>query len=399
VALLVPPATAHARGALMGIRAFMRESRAWSISLAEMGNTHATPSLLKSWQPDGIIVRMERPNVRRLLRGFRDVPIVEISGHSEDDPFPVVRSIDPQVGRMGAQHLLEMGFKDLAFMTDSRYLWARQRHRGFVEQAEAAGARVYELDRSTWMSSKGGLARERRMLLDWVRGLPDVVAVMASNDIFAQQIIEVAHECGREIPDRMAVLGVDDDDLVCDLTDPPLSSVALDTYRLGYTAAQMLDALMDGQTLDRTIYEVEPLGVTRRRSTDAVIVDDSELLRSLSYIREHACEGITVRDVLRQVPLTRRVLDARMLRHVGHTAYEEILRVKINRAAVLLGDTTLPLSTVARYCGFKEAECLNVAFKRVMGTTPGRYRTKRNTGLVKPRNGRASTPSRRKQSA
>jgi LacI family transcriptional regulator len=383
----------------MGIRAYLREISPWSIILTEQGVTHTDRSLLKAWKPDGIIARIETPELRDMFRNVGGLPIVEISGHHGDSPFPQVKSCDREAGRLGAEHLLELGYRDLAFLTDSQYVWANERQAGFVHEAEKANARIHLLDRTTWVKSKAGVAGQRNTINKWVEGLPDVVGAMACNDILAQQVIESANDCGRPVPDRMAVLGVDDDDLLCDLTDPPLSSVALDTYRIGYTAAQMLETLMRGETLDRQVYEVDPVGVTRRRSTDAVFVDDTELVEAMRYIRDHACDGIRVHDVLKHVSLTRRVLDSRMAKHIGHTAYEEILRIKINRATLLLSDTTLPISTISRYCGFKEAECLNVAFKRSMGVTPGQYRTKRNTGLVTSKPELKRQNSRRKHSA
>jgi LacI family transcriptional regulator len=177
------------------------------------------------------------------------------------------------------------------------------------------------------------------------------------------------------VPDQVAVVGVDNDQFLCDLADPPLSSVAPDSRRTGYEAAALLDRMMSGREQPRgqAIF-VEPLGVVTRRSTDVQALGDPDVSAAVRFIREHACEGVSVKDLLAAVPLSRRVLEGRFRKLLGHTPHDEIARVRFERARQLLRETRLPLTEVARRSGFRNAEYLSTAFRRTFGTAPSAYR-------------------------
>jgi LacI family transcriptional regulator len=172
----------------------------------------------------------------------------------------------------------------------------------------------------------------------------------------------------------VAVLGVDNDEILCDLAEPPLSSVVPNTRRIGYEAAAMLDRLMAGEPAPTGPTLIEPLAVMTRQSTDVLAVGDRDVAAAIRYIREHACEGISVNDVLAAVPLSRSVLERRFTRILGHTPKEEISRVRLRRIKQLLAETDLPLARIATMTGFEHPEYLNVMFKGKTGDTPGEYR-------------------------
>jgi LacI family transcriptional regulator len=176
------------------------------------------------------------------------------------------------------------------------------------------------------------------------------------------------------VPDDVAVIGVDNDALLCELASPPLSSVIPNTHRTGYEAAALLDRMMRGKRVAPTAHLIAPLGVAARQSTDVLAVDDRAVARAVQFIREHACEGINVSDVLRAVPLSRRVLEQRFQRLLGHTPREEILHVRLNRVKQLLSETDLPLYLIAERTGFEHVEYLSVVFKRETGKTPSAFR-------------------------
>jgi LacI family transcriptional regulator len=157
--------------------------------------------------------------------------------------------------------------------------------------------------------------------------------------------------------------------LLCDLASPPLSSVIPNTHRTGYEAAALLDRLMAGQRVAAKPHLIAPLGVAARQSTDVLAVDDRDVARAVQFIREHACGGINVADVLRAVPLSRRVLEQRFRRLLGHTPHEEILHVRLDRVKQLLAETDLPLYLIADRTGFEHVEYLSVVFKRDTGRT------------------------------
>jgi LacI family transcriptional regulator len=176
------------------------------------------------------------------------------------------------------------------------------------------------------------------------------------------------------VPDDVAVLGVDNDTVLCELSDPALSSIAPDTLRTGYLAAQLLDQMMAKKHVDPIPYLIKPVGIVARRSTDALAIADEEVSKAVRFIRENACEGITVEHVLQAVPLSRRVLESRFRRLLGRTPHREILRCRIERAKELLRGTDLPLKTIAARVGIPHLEYLSVTFKRTTGQTPGEYR-------------------------
>src|SRR3954447_13908646 len=157
----------------------------------------------------------------------------------------------------------------------------------------------------------------------WLLTLPRPVGVMGAYDIRARHVLDACRRVGLPVPDQVAVVGVDNDEFLCSLTDPPLSSVAPDTRRTGYEAAALLDRLMSGRERRRgqAIF-VEPLGVVTRRSTDVLAVGDGDISAAVQFIREHACEGIAVKDVLAEVPLSRRVLEDRFRKLLGRTPHE-----------------------------------------------------------------------------
>jgi LacI family transcriptional regulator len=219
------------------------------------------------------------------------------------------------------------------------------------------------------------VAAEENDLARWLRGLPKPVGIMASYDIRGQQVLAACRGAGLAVPDEVAVIGVDNDALLCELASPPLSSVIPNAHRAGYEAAALLDQQMAGKRVAATAHLIAPLGIAARQSTDVLAVDDREVARAVQFIREHACEGINVADVLRAVPLSRRVLEQRFQNLLGRTPREEILQVRLSRVKQLLGETDLPLYLVAERTGFEHVEYLSVVFKRETGRTPSRWRS------------------------
>jgi LacI family transcriptional regulator len=198
---------------------------------------------------------------------------------------------------------------------------------------------------------------------------------MACYDLRGQHVLNACRRLGVAVPDDVAVIGVDNDDLLCDLSDPPLSSVIPNTRRTGYEAAKLLDEMMCGRKVGALTHLIPPLGIMTRQSTDVLAIDDRNVARAVHYIRQHACDGITVDHVLKAVPQSRRMLESRFRKVIGRTPHEEILRVKLNRVKRLLTETDLPLEQIAERSGFTHVEYLTVAFKREVGMPPSKYRS------------------------
>jgi len=203
------------------------------------------------------------------------------------------------------------------------------------------------------------------------------VGVLACYDIKAQQLLDACRDASIAVPEDVAVLGVDNDPVLCSLTTPPLSSVIPNAQRSGFEAAALLDRMMAGKKEPPTPHLIEPLGIETRQSTDVLAIPDRDVAAALRFIREHACDGIGVAEVLKAVPLSRRVLEQRFQKLLGRTPHDEITRVQIENVKRLLEDSDLPLEAIAGRCGYKHVEYMTVAFKREVGVPPSVWRTER----------------------
>jgi LacI family transcriptional regulator len=176
------------------------------------------------------------------------------------------------------------------------------------------------------------------------------------------------------VPDEVAVIGVDKDEIFCELSDLPLSSVILNTQQIGFEAAALLARLMAGESVKTSSILVKPMGVIARQSTDILAIDDRHIAAALKHIREQACDGLDVESILKVVPLSRSVLERRFSQILGISPKAEILRVRLDRVCRLLAESDLPLAEVAQKAGFEHPEYMSRLFKKKMGITPGEFR-------------------------
>ena len=373
VALLIETSNAYARGLLDGIIAYQREHELWSIYVGEQDRGARPPRWLNNWRGDGIIARIETDSIAAAVRRTR-LPAVDVSAARKVPEIPWVETDDREIARMAVRHLVDRGFRTLAFCGEPQFNWSRGREENFVEFAEAAGCEHHLFQGKSRTDEKYSWTRERRRLTTWVERLPKPVGVMACYDFKGQQLLDVCRELNIAVPEQVAVIGVDNDARLCGLCTPPLSSVIPDTLRTGYEAAQLLDRVMRGEKVRTDALLLPPLGVAERQSTDVYAIDDPELATALRYIREHACEGITVNEVLKVIPISRRMLEQKFLKLVGRTPHSEIVRIRMERVSRLLRETALPLSEIARRVGSTDPMYLSRAFKRHTGITPRTYR-------------------------
>lgn len=373
VALLVETSNEYARGLLRGIVAYVREHRPWTTYLAEQARGDEPPAWLDQWKGDGIIARVENPRIADVVRGA-GLPFVDVSAANLVPGVPWVETDDAAIAKAAFDHLFERGFRSLAFVGDERFNWSNWRRDRFVSLAEAAGIKPHIMHATVVARAGSEWIEESTRLARWLVGLPKPIGVMACYDLLGRQVLEACRQVSLAVPDDVAVVGVDDDELICELSDPPLSSVAPDTHRTGYAAAELLDRLMNGDPVEIRPHLVSPLGVVPRASSDVLAIDDPDITSAVRFIREHALDGIDVNDVVEQVPLSRRVLESRFKKLIGRSPHEEIDRVQMNRAQELLRETDLSLVDVAHRIGFPHAEYLSVVFKKRVGMTPREYR-------------------------
>jgi LacI family transcriptional regulator len=371
--LLIETSNAYARGLLRGIRAYIREHRSWSIYVGEQRRGEPAPHWLKRWHGDGIIARIENAVIADAVVAAR-VPAVDVSAARQVPNLLYVETDDAAIARLAADHLLERGFRYFGFCGDPRFNWSNWREEHFHQRITQAGFDCHIYRPSPQRRGIAPWSRQRAEIGRWIRALPKPVGLMACYDIRGREVLDVCRQLGISVPDEVALIGVDNDELICDLADPPLSSVIPDTQRTGYEAARLLDLLMAGKSELPLAHLLPPLGIAVRRSTDVLATDDADVSAAVRFIRAHATEGINVEDVLRAVPLSRRVLESRFEKQLGRTPHEEITRVQIERVKELLAETDLPLAAVAHRAGYKHIEYMSVVFKRETGLSPSQYR-------------------------
>jgi LacI family transcriptional regulator len=380
VALLIESSRAYGRGLLVGIARYVREQGPWAIFLQERSLGDLSPGWLRRWEGDGVIARVENRPMAQAIRRL-DLPAVDLRFLLPDLDLPSVRTDDGAIARLASEHLLERGFRHFAFCGFNGADYSDIRRDKFRQRITQAGysCQVFEDPQSPRLAGtleyeEHGLKYEDRVAR-WLKDLPKPAGLMACNDIRGQQVLNACRAVGVTVPDELAVLGVDNDDVLCELSDPPLSSIVPNSERIGYEAALLLDRMMGGQKAPAQPVFVEPAGVVTRRSTEVLAIDDRHIASAVRFIREHACEGIDVSDVLGAVPLSRSALERRFSGALGRSPKEEILRVRLSRARQLLAETKFSMALIAEKIGLEHPEYFNVIFKKKVGLTPGQFRT------------------------
>ena len=373
VALLVEMSNSHARGMLYGIRHYIREHRPWTIQYSEQSRQARPPDWLRRWRGDGIIARINTESIAEavLATGIR---AVDLGGLQLVPSLPSVGTDHEAIGRIAAEHLVERGFKHFGYRGMGGVTWSERRAHSFAQALAAGGHDCSVFAPPARSGAVNPWKKMPKQVARWIKELPRPAAILAAWDGCGVEVLEVCQQLGVAVPDELAVLGVDNDDLLCELADPPLSSVVVDPHRIGYQAATMLDQMMAGQHVPPGEFRVQPLGVVTRQSTDVLAVEDRPISEAMSFIREHADQGINVEDVLSVVPLSRRVLESRFKKSFEITPHEAIVRVRLQRARQLLAETDLPLQVVAERSGFHYAEYMSNTFRKRMGVTPGLFR-------------------------
>lgn len=366
VALLIETSSAHARGLIRGIAAYARAHTDWSLHVGEAGPLTTVPGWLKGWEGEGIIARLETPHIARAVASKR-LPAVNVSGYPSPAGIPRVDTDNRVLCQLVVDHFRERGYQHFAYVGDPRHEWSGWRERHFLEGLGArADCRVLNL-RET-------VSRATEKLRTWLIDLPHPTALFACNDAMGKSILEVCELAGISVPEQIAVLGVDDDEILCMCCRPPLSSVAPDTEGIGYLAAQTLHQQLRNGSPPANERLVRPLAIRSRQSTDATAVADWHVSQALRFIHANATEDLRVDHVVAQAQTSRRFLEERFRAVVGRPIHAEILRIRLETAQRLLTTTDLPLKTIAQRSGFRRADYLSAIFRKLLGMTPSAYR-------------------------
>lgn len=376
VAVLVDTATGWGRRLVRGVVNYSQHG-SWYLWIKSGGQE--TPLWLPpDWRGDGIIARIGTLAAARRIHAA-GVPTVNISAiELAGVDFPRVATDLAAAGRLAAEHLLDRGFVHFAYYGLTHRTYVDRHYQGFAQAVagvcddcpsfgttldSGAGART------AWSTRQRGVAR-------WLRKLPKPVAVVTWTTELGRELIQACRREGMLVPEQVAVLAADNDELLCEACSPSLSGIALSSERIGFEAARLLDRLMQGEPPPAGPLLLEPTGVVARQSTDTLAVDDPDLARAVAFIRGHATDPIQVADVLRAVPVSRRWLERRFREVLGRGPAAEIRRVRLARAKRLLAETDLPVPEVARLAGFGSREYLSAVFKAELALSPRQYRSR-----------------------
>jgi len=380
VALLVEISRSYTRNVLRGIGDYARIYGPWLFHIPAEVPVRTIPSK-DEWDGDGIIAQpRQNPDFVKKLADC-GLPVVSLSGPPGAGGLPAVRANQEAVAELAIAHFRDRGFVRFAYCgIPNEHLWPPTGEL-FKTLAESSG---YSCD--VYRPGFDPSARTIRVaqLAAWLKTLKKPIALLAANDLRAREILDACRLSRIHVPEDIAVLGVNDDELICEMANPPLSSVVPNARRVGYEAAAMLHRLMMGKKVVTDIV-VDPLGVKTRQSTDLLAIEDPEVSKAVRFIREHCCEAIRVDDVLDQVALSRRALEKRFQLAMGRPPHREIRRAQLERVKELLVKSDYKLEKIAEMTGFSSAQYLAGLFRRSMKMTPGAWRQAGRSGALPPR--------------
>ena len=380
VALLIETSRSYGRGVLRGIARYSRLCRTQRFLLTPGDFEQALPKM-RDWKGDGIIARAMNEKTARAIVDM-GTPVVLLDYSVEDLHLPPERarfcadltSDSRGAARLVAQYLLDKRLVHFAYAGYPFQPWSEKRERAFVEAIRERGyeTRVYRPPLRAGRPLRW--EKEESILSAWLKELPKPIGVMACNDQRGREILDACEQCGISSPEHVAVVGVDADEVLCELSSPSLTSVALNAEKGGYLAAEALDMMMNGREPSCRRILVEPLGVVERRSSNIVLVEDEDVANALQLIHSGRLETISVERIANDIAVSRRSLEIKFQKYLGRTIFAEIKQVRLERAKQLLRESEHSVERIAQILGFSASSYFIQHFRKETGTTPSRYR-------------------------
>lgn len=376
VILIIENSREYGRGLLRGIANYANLHGPWAFYRDEdlfyqKPDKNKTLPLLKKWGADGIIMRERREAKEIIKLGIPTIIAPYTTQKYPNTPKITVNCL--AVGKMGAEHLINRGYKNFGFCGFNNMMWSVERGEGFCEKLAEEGfeANIY--------SPPGNLKTlpwedEQVYMKQWLETLPLPVGIMACNDDRSQHILEACKITGLKVPQDVAILGVGNDEMLCKLAQPQISSIARNHENAGYQAALLLDKIMSGNKPKNTTITVQPTHVVTRRSTDFLAIDNQELLKALRFIYKHCNEPIQVDDIVAGTDISRRKLELLFKNELSRSVLKEIKRIRTDKIAQMLIETNLSITQIALAMGFSSSAHIGRYFKEEKGITTQEYR-------------------------
>lgn len=376
VALLLHTSSDWTRDIIRGIADASLDLGGWDFFIEPRGYDERI-TIPRDWSGEGLILRLNSPALERAVRQC-GVPCVNVSWMGRHCPeIPQVVSDEAACGQVAAEHFRQLSFKAYGFVGSiHRSGYGDTMREAYCESLRQAGYSVNVFEPNQPPDTVE-LSAHRPALRRWLRSLPKPVAVFVWNSEIGREIVACGEQVQRRIPDDLAVLVAEYDQLLTALAPVPLSNIDQAPGRVGREAAALLDRMMRGEAAPESPIRVPPVGVVQRRSTQTNAVDDLFLSQILSWMRENAHRPIQIADVEERFGVSRRKLEHRFQQVLGATPAHELRRMRLQNVKRYLGDTSLPLARIATLTGFNHVEVLVRTFHRELGMTPGEYRKRR----------------------
>jgi len=378
VILLIEKSRAYGRGLLHGIVQYSNLHGPWLfyIKPAVYGHSKQSYKWFRNLDVDGIIGYTWDVDIFNMVVNLR---LPSVMGSPEKPTSKAIRFIMDQfaVARLAAEHFVGRGFKRFGYCGFDDFKWSKQRGEGFSKSVADYGFETffYRQPKAKRLRTKD---KEQTIIAKWLKSLPKPIAIMASNDDRSIDVLAACKISDIKVPEEVAILGVDNDELICDLSHPQLSSITLSIERAGYEAARILDRLMKGQKIVKSeeVVSILPLHIATRQSTDIIATEDQLVAEAVNFIHNHSREMIQVTDVAEAVALSRRTLEQRFRKALGRSVLEEIKYHRVNQMANMLIGTNLSISQIARLLGYPDSSNISRYFKQEKGINPSEYRKK-----------------------
>ncbi|MDF1816131.1 MAG: DNA-binding transcriptional regulator [Verrucomicrobiales bacterium] len=361
----------YERNVLRGIREFASSREDWLIRLEYPGRK--TAQLISDWQPDGLLfqsVALTPDLIQQLAHHPRAIHL------SESSSLRSVGLDNQEIGKQAAKYLAGRGFKSFAFAGYEKTGFSQKRGQAFRESMKSHPFPCQCIDLSERPSE--------RDVTSWLNGLPKPCGLFATHDECALFLLTLCHSANLRCPEDIAILGVDNDTLMCEIAWPQLSSVSVPSRRVGWEASRLLSQILHNEVAEPASIFLPPTGIITRQTTDIHQTGSETVNRSLRYMESHYKTRINIDDVLRETGVSRRRLELKFRQFTGNSPLRELQRMRIAEAERLLADTDLPLHQIAPRCGCRDATQLGSLFKKVKGITPGNYRNQHSYNRKRP---------------
>ena len=373
--LLIETSREYARGLLEGIAKWNHEHGPWSFHFQPLGLTQLPPNWLRHWNGDGILVRVDNKAMEKAVLET-GIPAIDLRGAIENPVIPLIGVDNQKIVEIAFNHLREAGFRNYAFCGYALGLnrFDDMRHLCFKQVVEDAGYKCFVFPAHNIPKRGNRLENDRIAIAKWLAMLPIPTGLMACQDERGLQVLDAAIYIGRKVPEELAVISVNNDPYVCNLSSPPMTSIDTNSKEIGYTAASVLDKMMAGNRNIPQFTFVAPGDIIKRTSTDILAFASQEESRILQFLKRHAIAGGTIKEITNSFDISRSTIERLVKKYFNRTPKEEMLRIQLDHAKSLLKRTTIPISVVASQSGFRSTAYFITTFKRTVGLSPSQYR-------------------------